>query len=37
DEMKGRMIVSESGAGEVKITNPTYNPTTKEIHHRETP
>jgi len=36
-ELEAKMIVSEPGAGEVKITNLTYNPTTKEIHHRETP
>ncbi len=37
DEIKAKLIVSEPGTGEVKITNLTYNPTTKEIHHRETP
>lgn len=35
DEIKGKMIVSEPAEGEIKITNLTYNPTTKEIHHRE--
>ena len=34
-EIESKMIVSEPEAGEVKITNLAYNPTTKEIHHRE--
>ncbi|GAI63363.1 unnamed protein product [marine sediment metagenome] len=34
-EIESKMITSEPGTGEVKITNLVYNPTTKEIHHRE--
>ena len=33
--IESKMIVSEPEAGEVKITNLAYNPTTKEIHHIE--
>lgn len=35
-EIERKMIVSEPTGDEVKILNLVYNPTSKEIHHRET-